>query len=181
MVGNAYGRLTVLERTQNPSKWGGAKWLCRCECGKVVPILGNSLRSGNSTSCGCLRVEMFKPRTLPPGEASENRAVLQTKANAKSRGYEWALTREHAVSLMRQNCFYCDAAPAQVAISRNRNSKNYTPFFYNGLDRVDNSRGYTTNNVVPCCFVCNRAKDTMSLEKFREWVFRVSRNLEKVE
>lgn len=30
-------------------------WLCRCVCGEVGAIAGQNLRSGRSTSCGCLR------------------------------------------------------------------------------------------------------------------------------
>lgn len=46
-------------------------------------------------------------------------------------------------------------------------------FTYNGLDRVDPSRGYATDNVVPACIVCNRAKADMSREEFHAWVGRV--------
>ena len=55
--------------------------------------------------------------------------------------------------------------------SRRRGNGDYT---YNGIDRVDNTRGYTLDNVVPCCFKCNRAKDTMTKEEFLEWVGRVA-------
>lgn len=33
----------------------GAYWPCRCECGSAREVLGNSLRSGMSTNCGCVR------------------------------------------------------------------------------------------------------------------------------
>ena len=35
------------------SKSGQTQWLCQCECGIKKEITSNSLRSGNSTSCGC--------------------------------------------------------------------------------------------------------------------------------
>jgi hypothetical protein len=47
---------------------------------------------------------------------------------------------------------------------------NYT---YNGLDRVNNSKGYTRTNVVPCCIICNNAKRTLSLSEFLEWIGQV--------
>ena len=32
----------------------------------------------------------------------------------------------------------------------------------NGVDRVDNTKGYSVDNSVPCCKFCNTAKHTMS-------------------
>ena len=52
-IGNQYGKLTVIDR--GPSKDGRATWKCRCECGNEIIVLGKSLRSGNTTSCGCSR------------------------------------------------------------------------------------------------------------------------------
>jgi hypothetical protein len=44
---------------------------------------------------------------------------------------------------------------------------------FNGIDRVDNTKGYTLENCVPCCTRCNLAKHTMSLTAFKEWVAEV--------
>lgn len=43
-------------------------------------------------------------------------------------------------------------------------------FKYNGLDRIDNSVGYTEDNCVPCCAVCNRAKNSMGYNEFIEYL-----------
>lgn len=43
-------------------------------------------------------------------------------------------------------------------------------FRYNGIDRVDNTKGYTIQNTVPCCMVCNRAKNSMSYREFIEYL-----------
>lgn len=59
-TGNRYGRLTVLRRYDTSKPSGvGAYWLCRCDCGREVAVLGAKLRNGNTRSCGCL-VEMGK-------------------------------------------------------------------------------------------------------------------------
>lgn len=57
MSGQVYGNLTVLRRDTAPHTRKGARWLCRCDCGKVVSVMGNDLRSRNTRSCGCRRIQ----------------------------------------------------------------------------------------------------------------------------
>lgn len=47
-----FGFWTVQTRTNN-AKNGQVQWLCKCDCGQIKVVTANSLRSGNSTSCGC--------------------------------------------------------------------------------------------------------------------------------
>lgn len=48
MVGEKRGEWTVLEYL------GNGKYKCQCSCGTISNIEAGSLRSGNSTSCGCV-------------------------------------------------------------------------------------------------------------------------------
>lgn len=59
MVGQTYGKLTVIERAEN-DKFGKAQWLCQCECGNQKIIAGASLRRGLTISCGCNKLEKLK-------------------------------------------------------------------------------------------------------------------------
>ncbi len=52
LTGQKFGRLTVLSRADNKQN-GSTRWLCQCECGKQKTILGSSLVSGHTKSCGC--------------------------------------------------------------------------------------------------------------------------------
>lgn len=64
-TGNVYGRLTVLERVfPNANNGKQAVWKCRCICGREVNVLGIYLRSGNSRSCGCLKLERLTKHGL---------------------------------------------------------------------------------------------------------------------
>ena len=51
LTGQKFGRLTVIERVENKGK--RVAWLCQCECGNEKVIVGQSLKSGNTMSCGC--------------------------------------------------------------------------------------------------------------------------------
>lgn len=52
LTGVNLGKLTVLERDTNISSTK-PYWICRCECGNTVSIMGDSIRRGRTTSCGC--------------------------------------------------------------------------------------------------------------------------------
>lgn len=52
LVGEKYDKLTVLE-LDSYNKYGQVIWKCLCDCGVEVKVLGNSMRSGRTGSCGC--------------------------------------------------------------------------------------------------------------------------------
>lgn len=158
-TGNRYGKLTVLERAG--TKYGSVCWLCRCDCGKETIVRGSALRTGNTRSCGCLHRESLLQR-LGNGEAAFRRALSQIKGNARRRGYSFKLTNQEAKALMMMPCFYCGGKPSNHTKSQSGNGD----FYYNGLDRIDNTQGYIRGNVVPACAICNWAKGVMTQEEF---------------
>lgn len=54
-----FGRLTVLHR-EAPTGREKGRWACECDCGQRRVVRGTSLRSGVTTSCGCLRDERLR-------------------------------------------------------------------------------------------------------------------------
>ena len=74
--------------------------------------------------------------------------IEKYKRSAKERGYEWELSDNEFFKLLKQPCAYCGGT-----------SKI-------GIDRVDNSKGYTKENSVPCCKDCNYMKHRQSREDF---------------
>lgn len=60
LVGQNFGRLTVLQRVDNYIDRKGRQrsaWECRCECGNHIVTTGDKLKNGNTKSCGCLQKE----------------------------------------------------------------------------------------------------------------------------
>lgn len=55
MEGKKFNHLLVIKRAPKPKniKGRGYYYFCRCDCGNEKIILGASLRSGNTKSCGC--------------------------------------------------------------------------------------------------------------------------------
>lgn len=65
LTGRTFGRLKVLEQIEDHVKPNGtheAKWKCECSCAEhnIVEVLGSSLKSGATQSCGCLHIEKLK-------------------------------------------------------------------------------------------------------------------------
>lgn len=56
IIGNKYGRWTVLEYVGNKNKIPHYK--CKCECGTIREVSRANLMSGISKSCGCLHKEI---------------------------------------------------------------------------------------------------------------------------
>ncbi len=166
LIGRKFGRLTVIGLL--PTEKGQRIWSCECSCGVTKKVHTAALTTGHTRSCGCLKkdasVEAMRKRRLPPGQAGLNKVFGQYKTkNAERRNLSFLLTKDQFRALTSNDCEYCGAPP----------SKNEQGYLYNGIDRVDNDKGYTMDNVVPCCTCCNLAKRGMSAEEFLSWVERV--------
>ncbi len=81
LAGQVFGRLTALNRVG--SIRSKSAWLCRCDCGVEVTKTSDDLRSGNVTSCGCLRREVSGQRWVTHG--ATNTPEYRTWSKMKER------------------------------------------------------------------------------------------------
>jgi len=188
ITGSKYGRWLVISRAENTRKKYGKRqesrtvWLCKCECGNEKIVDGNSLKQGNSQSCGCLKKEKcaFALSLLIGGKhwryIKDRQIAIDThlfsimKGKAKTRGLNFELTLEQLSCFIHQSCYYCGSLPSNIYTNNHQIDEKQ---IYNGLDRIDNSKGYIEGNVVPCCKRCNTAKNDMSKDEFINWISRV--------
>jgi len=168
LLGERFGMLTVIGLT-GERRTTCRVWLCKCDCGRTKFARSSHLISGNTKSCGsCSHRKLH-------GQSSMNQIIASYKASALKRYLEYSLTDKEFRNLTQLNCYYCGQPPSNI---RSKSSA-YGEYIYNGIDRIDNSRGYTIDNVVPCCSICNRAKDVMSKQEFYSWVERVYKTTHK--
>jgi len=132
-------------------KYGLSHWHCRCDCGTERPVSLCHLRGIGSKSCGCV---------LPHSESLKRKVYGYIKSSAKRRNKEFNLTRKQVATLTQMPCTYCGSPPSNMRTSARGQ------FIYQGLDRVDNERGYVIDNVTPCCKNCNLMKRKMSRDDF---------------
>lgn len=169
LTGQRFGKLTVLNERKSGSAKTNIKWMCQCDCGVKKWVTMPCLITGRTTSCGCSRINSKNRLSYLTAKQPENGIIGKYIHAAKKRKLEWNLAHEDLMKLLKGNCFYCGAIPSQV--------KN--DFVYNGIDRVDNDKGYLKDNVVSCCGICNQGKSNMKLSEFYEWINKVktTRNL----
>jgi hypothetical protein len=161
--GQIFGRLKVTTEykfIKRPDGRGNrTKWLCKCTCGNKKWVLRDLLINGHTQSCGCINKDK---KIANYGKARKNDLYATYKYNASIRNLEFSLTREEFYYLTQENCFYCDRSPSQILKSRTDNGDHV----YSGVDRIDNSHGYTTHNSVSCCKHCNYAKGKLAAAEF---------------
>lgn len=190
LTGKRFGRLTVLGihghvGVNHPA----LVWRCQCDCGKITNVRAQSLRIGQTRSCGCLRREsrinnIWKNRRKYP--TTDRKAALEKhvcqrvlqRCRAEERGCE--LTMDDVKTLVFAPCHYCGQIGGREYRDYDRKAHRRisdTTIQYNGIDRIDSTKGYTRANVVPCCWDCNRAKGNLPLEQFHAWLQRVYKHL----
>jgi hypothetical protein len=173
--GKRFGRLVVLERAAPLPSTHQACWECQCDCGQTVIVPGGALRSGNTRSCGCLHAEQAAENgravALASGEAALRSLYAQYGRNARQRQIEFALTLDQFRRLTEKSCFYCGSEPSATHSGATYNGA----YVYNGVDRLDNGKGYILANCVPCCRFCNLAKGGNTLDEFLAYLDRVAR------
>ena len=182
LAGETYGRLQVLEAAP-PAKGGRTRWLCVCVCTKRVVVQTDNLRTGGTTSCGCARRDVLVHRNITqspsrrykdPMTTGCNTVIREYRANAKRRGRVWSLSITVGKTLFASNCVYCGVPPSGKKLQYGGSGKPLPVFTYNGIDRIDNSKGYTVQNTVACCGVCNHAKSAMTHTDFIAWLNRIA-------
>jgi len=168
IIGKKFGKLTIQSKFEyRGSNVNYLYFECLCDCGNSKFISWGHIRGGNTKSCGCLRNIGY--RRLPKGQASRNAAIRVYRINAKKRNIDFKLTDNEVFIFMKSNCHYCNMPPSNLWKSRCKNGN----FIYNGIDRKDNNLGYTLNNCVSCCKVCNYFKRDMDYDEFLGLVFRI--------
>jgi hypothetical protein len=177
------GRLWVIGVA---SEFGSRRslWKCVCDCRSMCVVRGDHLKQGVK-SCGCMRrrrkesppqlslqealeiaatsnVLVLPKREYDDSVALWNNAVDAYERGASSRSYEWLLTKEQAIKMMKSPCHYCGDRPSLEISSRPYGKR----MARNGIDRIDNTLGYSLANCVPCCATCNRCKGTLHRDEF---------------
>ncbi|AGD92383.1 hypothetical protein LBA_00465 [Megavirus lba] len=70
---------------------------------------------------------------------------------SEKKGYDFELTKEEFKKIVESDCYYC-GCPREK--------------YLNGIDRLDNDKGYIIENTVPACKICNNMKNSLNESTF---------------
>ena len=150
LTGKQVGMLTVISKK-------GKSWLCKCKCGKFIVRRSDLLTRTNlhpEYNCGCL-AHGYKNTNLI--DHAKKYLINHVRYGAKRRGITYCVPDKDIAALFDMPCYYC-GAPVSNTFKSKLKCLNGAEYRYNGIDRLDNSQGYITDNIVPCCRVCNESK-----------------------
>lgn len=106
--------------------------------------------------------------SLPKYEASFRRVFRKYKYGAMKRKIDFDLDSNTFRVLAEKNCVYCGAKPTPP--NNKAHDKLNGAWEYNGLDRIDNNKGYIKGNVQPCCTKCNKLKSNLEEKDFLDHI-----------
>jgi hypothetical protein len=117
-------------------------------------------------ACTCIKIKEKRkenPEKTKEQAKKENHSISgkyrEYKFGAKRRDIVFDLTKEDFKTFWQKPCHYCDSPIETI-----------------GIDRKDNNIGYTLDNSLSCCKMCNVGKHTSTYKEFIEHCKKVARN-----
>lgn len=164
--GQVFGRLVVIKELEAvfSSRQRKRRFKCKCQCGTKVEVWLQSLRSGNSRSCGCYHTDVRtkNPTPIERGFSRSNLRLYQCYINMMERCYNtnhksYDNYGGRGIRVCRKwrhdrNTFFRWAKKHgyedHLEIDRENNEKNYTPKNCRWVTRKVNARNTRVNRVV---------------------------------
>jgi len=145
LMGQTFGRLTVTGTAPRSKK--SSRWLCKCSCGTEKVVAAQELRHGDTKSCGCLNLDLFRARSklrnLKHGATVNGKPTPEWLA--------WAALKGRCNN--PNNTGYKNYGGRGITVSTEWGT--YEQFFADmglrpskdhSIDRIDNNAGYSKEN-----------------------------------
>lgn len=180
IIGNCYKLVKFL---------GGNNWVVECtKCGRIQEqSIPNMKKHVKDTCYYCEHPNAQRNPKSNGGRKGVNLLPIDERIynyyksriisdNNKGKKYkEWSLSEEDFRDIIHQPCHYCGSEPSIDNMWNNGASRKSSDEIVsiNGIDRIDSNKGYTIDNCVPCCTLCNRMKSDLSTEVFLTHVNKI--------
>lgn len=139
VTGQRYGKLIAVSRQQGKK----TPWLWDCDCGNSAVIPLDRVKRGGTLSCGCLRAETTRARSMTHGHRTGRKTspTLKSYQHAKSRctnpnDPKWGMYGGRGIAMCDRwvvsfSNFLADMGEAPEGMT---------------IDRIDNDLGYNPDN-----------------------------------
>ena len=125
-------------------------WEAQCDYGNTIIVIPYDVKSGNTTSCGCYRLQRLKETCFESGKKTRKYDPIISSARVVWSNYK-ECSFEYFFIMSQQNCYYCGRPPHRIFNVANKPSSCYKSndqiqngnFIYNGLDRINSSLGHS--------------------------------------
>jgi hypothetical protein len=162
LTGKVLKNLKIIKNLEIDAKnHQGLMYLCECvNCGNQYK---NATTQLTNMKVGC-KCEKIYNETAP-----KNKIFCQYRKNAQIKGLDFKLELSEFINLCEKSCHYCGLESSNEVNIRDF----YYGWKYNGIDRVDNKKGYILENCVTCYKTCNKMKMALLQTEFLNHITRI--------
>jgi hypothetical protein len=94
LVGQKFGKLTVLERAPSRPNVRGAFWKCKCDCNLIIVTAAGDLKRGHTTQCRLCAIEQRRVKNTTHGDSQTRlydcwKAMKRRCEDEKQDGYKF--------------------------------------------------------------------------------------------
>lgn len=135
------GMLTAKEYIHRIGKSG--KWKCKCKCGNICFLTANAFLKKKIKNCGCKKPKIsFTKGNAFKGYGEISSSLFKSyKRGAKNRNLEFNITIEEIWELFLKQNRMCALSKQYLTFGNNPQTNSAS------LDRIDNNKGYTKDNI----------------------------------
>jgi len=94
--GRRFGRLSVIELTEEVNSQGRKIWKCKCDCGSIIKTRSSTLLDGSKKSCGCLARETASINMITRTNSLTKEQALQSRIliDETTKCWNWTGTKD---------------------------------------------------------------------------------------
>ncbi len=143
-----FGKLTVIKKDEDyispKHKKKYTKWICKCNCGNTISVLAGHLTNSHVFQC---RKCQHKSMQLNGYISSRYFYGIKTGAKKRNLYFDTKIDREYLWNLFLKQNKKCALSNLQIHFSETIRQETSHKGTTASLDRIDNSKGYTKNNI----------------------------------
>lgn len=149
LTGQRFGKLVAIKACGKKEK--KTVWLCKCDCGNEIEVVGTALSSGNTKSCGCITKKhgMFGTRIYNVWHTMKERCYVPSQSSYKNYGGRGIKVCDEWKDNFKE--FYnwaINGWKKGLTLDRINNDDDYKPDNCRWVDRVEQANNRHTNYLI---------------------------------